>query len=94
MTDRMTDPTPAEGRAESANRWVDWIDPNATDDRCLYAVVDGEVTVADLRAVIADARREGFNECAQRTLDAIRRDRGVPEGEPLLTITYDEEAAS
>lgn len=45
-----------------------------------------------LAAARTEGRREGFNECAKRTLEAIRRERDIPEGHPLLTILVPDDA--
>ena len=42
--------------------------------------------VAAHNAALAEARAAGYRDCAIRTLEAIRRDRNIPEGDPLLTI--------
>jgi len=48
---------------------------------------DARETVRGLLPLIeAEAQAAGYRDCAIRTLEAIRRDRNIPEGDPLLTI--------
>lgn len=39
-------------RTKAGRRLLRWIEPNATDDRMIYAVVKNGPTVGDLRAAI------------------------------------------
>ena len=78
MTEHPAAPTTEAG--QSFLRWM--------SDRELWHPIDGrrDVTTGYVAAIEAEARAAGYRDCAIRTLEAIRRDRNIPEGDPLLTI--------